>query len=59
MKTILWGLLSCAVAMMAVEAPLAAGANEIVPEISGATLSTGLGLLGAGVLWLRTRRGSK
>ncbi len=30
-----------------------------VPEIDGATVSAGLGLLGAGVLWLRARRKSK
>jgi|SoiMethySBSTD1v2_1073268.scaffolds.fasta_scaffold1212617_3 hypothetical protein len=30
-----------------------------VPEIDGATMSAGLGLLGAGVLWLRARRKSK
>jgi MYXO-CTERM domain-containing protein len=30
-----------------------------VPEIDGASLSAGLGLLGAGVLWLRARRTSK
>ena len=68
MKSILWsdvvkrlglGLLSAAVAMVAIEAPLAAGVGTDVPEINGATLSTGLGLLGAGVLWLRARRGSK
>ena len=68
MKSILWsdvvkrlglGLLSAAVAMMAIEAPLAAGDAVGVPEINGATLSAGLGLLGAGVLWLRARRGSK
>ena len=68
MKSIFWsdvvkrlglGLLSCAVAMVAVEAPLVAGVGEPVPEINGPTLSAGLGLLGAGVLWLRARRGSK
>ena len=30
-----------------------------VPEIDGATMSAGLGLLGAGVLWLRARRRTK
>ena len=28
-----------------------------MPEVNGASLSAGLGLLGAGVLWLRARRG--
>ena len=32
---------------------------SVVPEISGASLSTGLALLGAGALWLRARRGVK
>ena len=30
-----------------------------VPEIDGASLSAGLGLLAGGVLWLRARRKSK
>ena len=68
MRGILWsdvvkrlslGLLAAAVAMVAIEAPLAAGDVAQVPEINGASLSAGLGLLGAGVLWLRARRGSK
>ena len=53
------GALALGVAMVAIEAPVAAGAVGEVPEISGASLSAGLGLLGAGVLWLRSRRGSK
>jgi hypothetical protein len=28
----------------------------VVPEINGASVTAGLGLLGAGVLWLRARR---
>ena len=36
----------------------ARGVSE-VPEIDGSSLSVGLGLLGAGVLWLRSRRRSK
>jgi hypothetical protein len=32
---------------------------DVVPEIDGGTLTTGLGLLTAGVLILRARRGSK
>jgi hypothetical protein len=68
MRGILWsglikhvGLaaLAAAVAMVAIEAPLSAGEPGVVPEINGASLSAGLGLLGAGVLWLRARRGSK
>ena len=67
MRGILWsdvvkrvslGLLAAAVALVAIEVPLAAGAAP-VPEIDSATLSGGLGLLGAGLLWLRARRGSK
>ena len=68
MRGILWsdmvkrvslGVLSAAVAMVAIETPLVAGAVADVPEINGASLSAGLGLLGAGVLWLRARRRSK
>ena len=69
MKGILWsdvvkrislGILAAAVAMIAIEAPVVAGSTTSqVPEINGASLSAGLGLLGAGVLWLRARRGSK
>ena len=58
-KRISLGILAAAVAMVAIEAPLAAGIGTDVPEIDGASLSAGLGLLGAGVLWLRARRGSK
>jgi hypothetical protein len=54
------GMLAAAVAMVAIEAPLFGGApGAAVPEIDGASLSAGLGLLGAGVLWLRARQGSK
>ena len=65
MKGILWsdlvkrvslGVLAAAVAVVAIETPLAAGVSTDVPEIDGASLSAGLGLLGAGVLWLRARR---
>jgi hypothetical protein len=42
-------------------APLAAVQNPptSVPEINGASLSTGLALLSAGALWLRSRRVKK
>ena len=43
---------------MALEAPLAA-TTPTVPEIDGSTLSTGLGLLAAGVLIVRARRRAK
>jgi MYXO-CTERM domain-containing protein len=69
MRGILWsdvvkrvslGVLAAAVAMVATETALAAGVSTTpVPEIDGASLSAGLGLLGAGVLWLRARRRSK
>ena len=58
-KRISLGVLAAVIAMVAIESPLVAGAVESVPEINGATLSAGLGLLGAGVLWLRSRRSSK
>jgi hypothetical protein len=67
MKGILWsdvvkrvslGVLAAAVAMVAIEAPLVASGTP-VPEIDGSSLSAGLGLLTAGALWLRARRGSK
>lgn len=50
-----------AVAAAAFVVPLAAVNNtpQAVPEINGASLSAGLGLLGAGLLWLRARRSVK
>ena len=47
-----------AVAVVAYAAPLGAVQNPpvSVPEINGASLSTGLALLSAGALWLRSRR---
>lgn len=51
-------VLAVAVAAVTFAAPLAAVTNPApaVPEIDGASLAAGLGLLGAGVLWLRARR---
>jgi len=50
-----------AFAVVAFAVPLAAETRPaaIVPEINGASLSTGLALLGAGALWLRSRRVKK
>ena len=60
LKRVSLGVLAAAVAMVAIETVLLAGSPVgDVPEIDGASLSAGLGLLGAGVLWLRARRGSK
>ena len=68
MRGILWsdvvkrvslGVLAMAVAMVAIEAPMLASIDVAVPEIDGASLSSGLGLVAAGVLWLRARRQSK
>jgi hypothetical protein len=67
MRGILWsdlvkrvslGVLAAVVAMVALGVPLAAISDVpgVVPEIDGASLSAGLGLLGAGMLWLRARR---
>jgi|SoiMethySBSTD1v2_1073268.scaffolds.fasta_scaffold408258_1 hypothetical protein len=54
------GALAAVMAMMALGAQLGADTPAAgVPEINGASLSAGLGLLGAGMLWLRARRGSK
>jgi MYXO-CTERM domain-containing protein len=53
------GVLVVAVAAVAFAVPLAAVVNNppaAIPEINGASLSAGLGLLGAGMLWLRARR---
>jgi hypothetical protein len=51
------GVLVAAVAAVTFAVPLAAVDNGApVPEINGASLSAGLGLLGAGMLWLRARR---
>ena len=53
------GVLVVAVAVVTFAVPLGAIINNppvAVPEINGASLSAGLGLLGAGVLWLRARR---
>jgi MYXO-CTERM domain-containing protein len=70
MRGILWsdrvkragyGTAAALLTMMATQAAVfAKSVPEVVaPEISGASISAGLGLLGAGVLWLRARRGSK
>ena len=50
-----------AVAVIVFAAPIGAALNPpvAVPEISGASLSSGLALLGAGALWLRARRSAK
>jgi hypothetical protein len=48
------GVLLLQASLNAVDIPVAG-----VPEIDGASLAAGLGLLGAGVLWLRARRGVK
>jgi MYXO-CTERM domain-containing protein len=55
------GLLAVAATMVATGATLSAQKppTVIVPEINGASLSAGLGLLGAGLLWLRARRKMK
>jgi hypothetical protein len=45
--------------LLATALPAFAGQVGTVPEIDGASLSAGLGLLAGGVLWLRTRRRSK
>ena len=43
--------------MLLLQASLsAAGPFEDVPEIDGSSVAAGLGLLGAGLLWLRARR---
>lgn len=54
-------LLIVAVAAVTFAVPLGAITNPPanVPEINGASLSAGLGLLAAGVLWLRARRRMK
>lgn len=44
--------------LLATTVPAFAG-TVTVPEIDGASLSSGLGLVAAGVLWLRSRRRSK
>lgn len=52
-------VLVAAVAVVTFAVPVAAVINNppvAVPEINGASLSAGLGLLGAGMLWLRARR---
>jgi MYXO-CTERM domain-containing protein len=68
MRGILWsdlvtrvalGIAAAAVAMFATGTSLSAGAATVVPEIDGSSLSAALGLMGAGVLWLRARRRSK
>lgn len=45
--------------LLATAMPAFAGQITPVPEIDGASLSAGLGLLAGGVLWLRARRRSK
>ena len=45
--------------MLATAMPAFATTAPSVPEIDGASLSAGLGMLAAGVLWMRARRRSK
>ena len=45
--------------VIAIEGQLLAGTVPIAPEIDGASISAGLGLLAGGILILRSRRGSK
>jgi len=45
--------------LRAVEVPLSATTVPGVPEITGSSVSAGLGLLAAGILILRSRRSSK
>ena len=45
--------------VIAIEAHLLAGVVPGVPEIDGASVSAGLGLLAGGILILRSRRRSK
>jgi MYXO-CTERM domain-containing protein len=45
--------------LQAVQVPLSATIAPAVPEINGGSISTGLGLLAAGILVLRSRRRSK
>ena len=60
LKRVSLGVLAAVVALVALETPLLAERIvTAVPEINGASLSAGLGLLGAGMLWLRARRGSR
>lgn len=67
MQRILWsdvikrtslGLMALAMVMGATGVRLAALTKNAVgtPEIDGTSLAAGLGLLGAGLLWLRARR---
>ncbi len=57
-KRVSLGLVVAVVAMVAFGTPLAAETlvAGVAPEISGASLSAGLALLGGGMLWLRARR---
>jgi hypothetical protein len=45
--------------VIAVERHLLAGTAPVAPEIDGASISAGLGLLAGGILILRSRRRSK
>ena len=55
-KRVSLGVLAVVMAVVGLEAPLAAVTVGDAPEISGASLSAGLALLGGGMLWLRARR---
>lgn len=52
---------TAAAVVLLLRASLSAGTDPVadVPEIDGGSLAAGLGLLGAGVFWLRARRGVK
>ena len=52
-----WVACGLALAMVASEVPaLASPPSTAVPEISGASMASAMGLVGAGLLWLRARR---
>ena len=45
--------------LVAFQSPVLAGTATSAPEIDGASISAGLGVLAAGILILRSRRGTK
>ena len=48
-----------AIVLLSMATAMHAGSPNNVPEIDGVSLSAGLGLLAAGVLFIRARRRSK
>ena len=58
MRQALYGI-GMAIVLVSLSTPLLAGQTAPVPEIDGASITSGLGLLAGGILMLRARMARK